>query len=177
MKSIAVYCGSSNKVSKKYRDEAIKVGEYLAKNNFKIVYGGGNMGLMGDIANSAIDKDGDVFGIITEHLIDIEKKNESLNNLKVVTSMHERKIEMYNRADMFLIFPGGIGTLEEFFEVYSWKQLGLHRKEIIIYNYDDYWNELIMLIDNLINQNFAGVKMKDEYKVVTNLSELEKIIK
>ena len=91
--------------------------------------------------------------------------------------MHERKIEMYNRADMFLIFPGGIGTLEEFFEVYSWKQLGLHSKEIIIYNYDDYWNELIMLIDNLINQNFAGVKMKDEYKVVTNLSELEKIIK
>ena len=177
MKSIAVYCGSSNKVSKKYRDEAIKVGEYLANNNFKIVYGGGNMGLMGDIANSAIDKGGDVFGIITEHLIGIEKKNESLNNLKVVTSMHERKIEMYNRADMFLIFPGGIGTLEEFFEVYSWKQLGLHSKEIIIYNYDDYWNELIMLIDNLINQNFAGVKMKDEYKIVTNLSELEKIIK
>tara|TARA_B100000902_G_scaffold18278_1_gene21891 strand:- start:895 stop:1428 length:534 start_codon:yes stop_codon:yes gene_type:complete len=177
MKSIAVYCGSSNKVSKKYRDEAIKVGEYLAQNNFKIVYGGGNMGLMGDIANSAIDKGGDVFGIITEHLIDIEKKNESLNNLKVVTSMHERKIEMYNRADMFLIFPGGIGTLEEFFEVYSWKQLGLHSKAIIIYNYDDYWNELIMLIDNLINQNFAGVKMKDEYKIVTNLSELEKIIK
>ena len=138
MKSIAVYCGSSNKVSKKYRNEAIKIGEYLAKNNFKIIYGGGNMGLMGDIANSAIDKGGDVFGIITEYLIDIEKKNESLNNLKVVTSMHDRKIEMYNRADMFLIFPGGIGTLEEFFEVYSWKQLGLHSKEIIIYNYDDH---------------------------------------
>ena len=90
--------------------------------------------------------------------------------------MHERKIEMYNKADMFLIFPGGVGTLEEFFEVYSWKQLKLHNKEIIIYNYDGYWNELIKLIDNLINKNFAGVKMKEEYKIVTNLKELGNII-
>ena len=176
MKSIAVYCGSSNKVDTKYREEAKKVGKFLAKNKIQLVYGGGNMGLMGDIANSALDNDGEVFGVITEHLIDIEKKNESLNNIKVVSSMHERKIEMYNKADLFLIFPGGIGTLEEFFEVYSWKQLKLHNKEIIIYNYDGYWNELIKLIDNLINKNFAGVKMKEEYKVVTSLKELGNII-
>ena len=176
MKSIAVYCGSSNKVDTKYREEAKKVGEFLAQNKIQLVYGGGNMGLMGDIANSALHNGGEVFGVITEHLIDIEKKNESLNNIKVVSSMHERKIEMYNKADMFLIFPGGVGTLEEFFEVYSWKQLKLHNKEIIIYNYDEYWNELIKLIDNLINKNFAGVKMKEEYKVVTNLKELGNII-
>ena len=176
MKSIAVYCGSSNKVDTKYREEAKKVGGFLAQNKIQLVYGGGNMGLMGDIANSALDNGGEVFGVITEHLIDIEKKNESLNNIKVVSSMHERKIEMYNKADMFLIFPGGVGTLEEFFEVYSWKQLKLHNKEIIIYNYDGYWNELIKLIDNLINKNFAGVKMKEEYKIVTNLKELGNII-
>ena len=176
MKSIAVYCGSSNKVDTKYREEAKKVGKFLAKNKIKLVYGGGNMGLMGDIANSALDKGGEVFGVITEHLIDIEKKNESLNNIKVVSSMHERKIEMYNKADMFLIFPGGVGTLEEFFEVYSWKQLAIHNKPIIIYNFDNFWKDLILLINNLIAKDFAGEKMKEEYKVVNNLTELKELL-
>ena len=94
------------------------------------------MGLMGIISNSALDSGGEVYGVITNHLIDIEKRNESLNNIKIVDSMHDRKMEMYNNADAFLIFPGGIGTLEEFFEVYSWKQLQLHNKPIIIYNYN-----------------------------------------
>ena len=109
MKSIAVYCSSSNKVDDIYKAEAKKIGLLLSKKNIKIIYGGGNMGLMGIISNSALDSGGEVYGVITNHLIDIEKRNESLNNIKIVDSMHDRKMEMYNNADAFLIFPGGIG--------------------------------------------------------------------
>ena len=174
MKSIAVYCSSSNDVDEAFKEEARKVGELLGKNKYKIVYGGGNMGLMGTISNSSIAAGGHVYGVITKHLIDFEKKNKSLNNLKIVTSMHERKIEMFNSSEIFLIFPGGIGTLEEFFEVYSWKQLHIHSKPIIIYNFNNFWDDLIMLIDNLVRKNFAGENMKEAYKVITNLDELKK---
>ena len=176
MKSIAVYCSSSNDVDEVFKEEARKVGELLGKNKYKIVYGGGNMGLMGTISNSSIAAGGHVYGVITKYLIDFEKKNKSLNNLKIVTSMHERKIEMFNSSEIFLIFPGGIGTLEEFFEVYSWKQLAIHNKPIIIYNFDNFWKDLILLINNLIAKDFAGEKMKEEYKVVNNLAELHEVL-
>ena len=174
MRSIAVYCGSSNHVSSIYKNEAKRLGLLLAKNKIKLVYGGGNMGLMGILANSVLDGGGDVYGVMTEYLIDIEKKNDSLNNLKIVKTMHERKMEMFMQADCFVIFPGGIGTLEEFFEVYSWKQLRLHEKPIYIYNLNNFWDELINLIDRLIDEDFAGEKMKEAYKVVKNHSELIK---
>ena len=174
MKSIAVYCGSSNHVNSIYKNEAKRLGSLLAKHKIKLIYGGGNMGLMGILANSVLDSGGNVYGVITEHLIDIEKKNDSLNNLKIVKTMHERKMAMFMQADCFIIFPGGIGTLEEFFEVYSWKQLRLHEKPIYIYNLNNFWDELINLIDRLIDEDFAGEKMKEAYKVVKNHSELIK---
>ena len=104
MKSIAVYCSSSNKVDDIYKEEAEKVGNLIAQMGIKLIYGGGNMGLMGILSNSAINSGGEVYGVITNHLIEIEKRNESLNNIKIVKTMHERKIEMYNNADAFLIF-------------------------------------------------------------------------
>ena len=174
MKSIAVYCGSSNYVNSIYKNEAKRLGSLLAKHEIKLIYGGGNMGLMGILANSVLDSGGNVYGVITEHLIDIEKKNNSLNNLKIVKTMHERKMEMFMHADCFVIFPGGIGTLEEFFEVYSWKQLRLHEKPIYIYNLNNFWDDLINLIDRVIDEDFAGEKMKEAYKVVKNHSELKK---
>lgn len=174
MKSIAVYCSSSNKVDDIYKEEAKKVGNLLAKKEIRLVYGGGNMGLMGVISNSAINSGGDVYGVITNHLIEIEKRNDSLNNIKIVETMHERKIEMYNNADAFLIFPGGIGTLEEFFEIYSWKQLRLHKKPIFIYNFNDFWGDLFTLLENIIKKDFAGENMKEAYKVINNYSDLTK---
>ena len=174
MRSIAVYCGSSNHVNSIYKNEAKRLGSLLAKHKIKLIYGGGNMGLMGILAKSVLDNGGNVFGVITEHLIDIEKKNNSLNNLKIVKTMHERKMEMFKQADCFIIFPGGIGTLEEFFEVYSWKQLRLHEKPIYIYNLNNFWDGLINLIDRLIDEDFAGENMKEAYKVIKNHSELEK---
>ena len=174
MKSIAVYCSSSNKVDDIYKEEAKKVGNLLAKKEIRLVYGGGNMGLMGVLSNSAINSGGDVYGVITNHLIEIEKRNDSLNNIKIVETMHERKIEMYNNADAFLIFPGGIGTLEEFFEIYSWKQLRLHKKPIFIYNLNDFWRDLFTLLENIIKKDFAGENMKEAYKVINNYSDLTK---
>lgn len=174
MKSIAVYCSSSNKVDDIYKEEAKKVGNLLAKKEIRLVYGGGNMGLMGVLSNSAINSGGDVYGVITNHLIEIEKRNDSLNNIKIVETMHERKIEMYNNADAFLIFPGGIGTLEEFFEIYSWKQLRLHKKPIFIYNFNDFWGDLFTLLENIIKKDFAGENMKEAYKVINNYSDLTK---
>ena len=176
MKSIAVYCSSSNKINDEYKDEARKIGSLLAQKKIKIIYGGGNMGLMGILSNSALDSGGDVYGVITNHLLDIEKRNESLNNYKIVDSMHDRKMEMYNNADAFLILPGGIGTLEEFFEVYSWKQLHLHNKPIFIYNYKNFWDDLIHLVENLIKKNFADENMIEAYKIINNHSDLEKIL-
>ncbi len=176
MKSIAVYCSSSNKVNDEYKDEARKIGSLLAQKKIKIIYGGGNMGLMGILSNSALDSGGDVYGVITNHLLDIEKRNESLNNYKIVDSMHDRKMEMYNNADAFLILPGGIGTLEEFFEVYSWKQLHLHNKPIFIYNYKNFWDDLIHLVENLIKKNFADENMIEAYKIINNHNDLEKIL-
>ena len=90
--------------------------------------------------------------------------------------MHDRKMEMYNNADAFLIFPGGIGTLEEFFEVYSWKQLHLHNRPIIIYNYKNFWDDLIKLIENLIKKNFADENMKEAYKIINNHNDLDKLL-
>ena len=174
MKSIAVYCSSSNKVDDIYKEEANRVGNLLAKKGIRLVYGGGNMGLMGVISNSAIHSGGDVYGVITNHLIEIEKRNDSLNNIKIVETMHERKIEMYNNADAFLIFPGGIGTLEEFFEIYSWKQLRLHKKPIFIYNFNDFWRDLFTLLENIIKKDFAGENMIEAYKVINNYSDLTK---
>ena len=177
MKSIAVYCSSSNHIDEIFKEEARRVGRLLGQNKYKMIYGGGNMGLMGIISNSSIEVGGEVYGVITNHLIDIEKKNESINNLKIVNSMHERKIEMFNNSDIFLIFPGGIGTLEEFFEVYSWKQMRIHEKPIIIYNFNNFWDDLITLINNLVKKNFAGENMKEAYKVINNYDDLEKILK
>jgi len=176
MKSIAVYCSSSNKINDEYKDEARKIGSLLAQKKIKIIYGGGNMGLMGILSNSALDSGGDVYGVITNHLLDIEKRNESLSNYKIVDSMHDRKMEMYNNADAFLILPGGIGTLEEFFEVYSWKQLHLHNKPIFIYNYKNFWDDLIHLVENLIKKNFADENMIEAYKIINNHNDLEKIL-
>ena len=176
MRSIAVYCGSSNGSKSIYSKTAEELGNLLAVNDIKIIYGGGDMGIMGVIANSAIASGGKVEGTITSHLADKEKKNINISSLEVVETMHERKINMYDKSDSFLILPGGIGTLEEFFEVLSWKQLKIHNKPIILFNVDNYWDQLIALIDKTIDCKFAGENIKDAYTVVQNSEELRKVL-
>ena len=123
--SIAVYCGSSAGNNNLFFEEAKNIGKFLAINKIKLIYGGGNLGLMGAVSGAALKNGGEVMGVITSHLVNKEKINEDLSDIHIVESMSERKNKMFNAADAFLILPGGIGTLEEFFEILSWKQLKL----------------------------------------------------
>ena len=175
IKSIAVYCGSSNG-NNEFHEEAEKLGIFFANKNINLVYGGGDLGLMGAVSNAVVKNGGKAKGIITTHLVNKEKINRNVKDMKIVETMSERKNEMFDKSDAFLVFPGGIGTLEEFFEVLSWKQLRLHSKKIFIYNFNGYWNELIEVIDKIIDCKFAAPNIKDEYIVVTNLKELSEIL-
>ena len=172
--NICVFLGSSIGKNSIYAKTAFELGKQIAIANHKLVYGGGGLGLMNELANGCLSAGGDVYGVITERLLDMEAGHEGIQELKIVQTMHERKIEMYNNADAFLIFPGGIGTLEEFFEIYSWKQLRLHKKPIFIYNFNDFWRDLFTLLENIIKKDFAGENMKEAYKVINNYSDLTK---
>ena len=170
--SIAVYCGSSAGNNHLFFEEAENIGKFLAINKIKLIYGGGNLGLMGAVSGAALKNGGEVMGVITSHLVNKEKINEDLSDIHIVESMSERKNKMFNAADAFLILPGGVGTLEEFFEILSWKQLKLHSKDILIYNLNNYWDELNTIISKTIDCKFSHSIIKDDYKIINNISEL-----
>ena len=176
IKSLGIYCGSSEPADNQFKSEIIKIGELLARHKIKLIYGGGESGLMGAVSNSVYKNGGEVEGFITEHLVNIEKVNKNIPSVKIVKTMHERKINLFNRSDAFLIFPGGIGTLEEFFEVLSWKQLNMHSKKIGIYNFKNYWCGLDKLIEHIIDYKFAGKNMKQAYKVIIDIKELSEFL-
>ena len=174
--SIAVYCGSSAGNNHLFFEEAENIGKFLAINKIKLIYGGGNLGLMGAVSGAALKNGGEVMGVITSHLVNKEKINEDLSDIHIVESMSERKNKMFNAADAFLILPGGIGTLEEFFEILSWKQLKLHSKDILIYNLNNYWDELNRIISKTIDCKFSHSNIKDDYKIINNISDLTNYI-
>jgi len=170
--SMAVYCGSSVGSNHLFFEEAEKIGKFLADNNIKLIYGGGNLGLMGAVSSATLKNGGAVMGVITSHLINKEKINKDLTDIHIVESMSERKNKMFNAADAFLILPGGIGTLEEFFEVLSWKQLKLHSKNIFIYNVNNYWDGLNTIISKTIDCKFSHSNIKEDYKIIDNINDL-----
>ena len=174
--SMAVYCGSSMGNNESFYEEAKKVGRFLAEHKIKLIYGGGNLGLMGAVSNATLNHGGNVTGVITAHLVNKEKINEDLRDIHIVNTMSERKNKMFNEADAFLILPGGIGTLEEFFEILSWKQLKLHKKDIFILNIDNYWDDLAKVIDKTIDCKFALSNIKDDYKIINSISDLSNYI-
>lgn len=159
IKNVCVYCGASSRVSERYLQAAREVGEVLAENNLGLVYGGGRLGLMGMVANSVLDNGGNAIGIIPKHLQDREERHDELSELHIVDTMHTRKQMMVERSDAFLILPGGYGTLEEAFEILTWKQLGLHHKPIIFVNIDDFWTPLKELKSHLFDEAF--IKAED----------------
>ncbi len=140
IKSVCVYCGSSTSSDPKFDAPARALGTALAKAGITTVYGGGSPGLMGKVADAAMDAGGSVVGIIPEHILKLEVRHNNLTELHVVNSMHERKQMMAERADAFVVLPGGIGTLDETFEILTWKYLGVHDKPVILANIDGYWN-------------------------------------
>lgn len=140
VKSAGVYCSSFNGLSEKYQLATKEVGLLLAKNNIKLVYGGGRMGLMGLVSNAVLEAGGSAIGISTSLISTREGINENLHELMVVETMHERKQLMFEKSEAFVILPGGIGTLDETFEIMTWKQIGLHHKKIIFLDIDGYWS-------------------------------------
>ncbi len=146
VRSVCVYCGSSNHSSGATKQAAQSVGAALACHKFRIIYGGGRVGMMGLLADAALAEGGEVVGIIPELLHAREVQHTQLTRLHVVDSMHARKRMMVEMADAFAVLPGGLGTLDETFEALTWKQIGLHNKPIVIYNPEGFWTPLIALI-------------------------------
>ena len=170
--SVCVYCGSSNLVAQKFKDSAQAVGLGLAQRHLGIVYGGGHVGLMGIVADSAMKAGAKVIGIIPEHIRAQEVQHEGLTELHVVPDMHTRKRMMVERADAFVILPGGLGTLDECFEILTWKKLKLHNKPIIIFNQDGFWDTMIALIDATIREGFSQPADRALFQVVTSVEEM-----
>jgi uncharacterized protein (TIGR00730 family) len=154
MKNITVFCGSSSGVRTEYAEAAKNLARLLVENGIRLVYGGGNIGLMGIIADEVMKLGGEVVGIIPDSLDKKEVGHRGLTELRVVESMHERKAQMAELADGFIAMPGGIGTFEEFFEILTWAQLGFHDKPCGILNVSNYYNGLLALCDNAVTEGF-----------------------
>ena len=176
IKSLTIYCSASQKIDKKFYKMAKETAEIISNYQIKVIYGGGNIGLMGEIARTLINLNRDVIGIIPKFLIKKEKINLKINNLKIVTSMSKRKEHLFKLGDAFLILPGGTGTLEEVLEVLSWKILKLHNKPIIFLNFDNYWSPLIKQFENIIENKFGNKNLQNQFQVIKNPKQLNKIL-
>ncbi|MFM9889086.1 MAG: TIGR00730 family Rossman fold protein [Rickettsiales bacterium] len=172
MNSICVFCGAQNAVAEEYKTMAHQLGLDMARAGKQLVYGGGDCGLMGAVANGTLEGGGKAIGVFPRSLGRIEVEHKGLTTMHMVDSMHERKQIMYDHADVFVILPGGFGTLDEMFEVITWRQIGIHEKSVIIFNHNGYWNHLLALMDNIIASSFAKPINRTFYTVVDTKAEL-----
>lgn len=154
LRSVCVFCGSSKGARPEYADAAQQMGTALAERGLTLIYGGGNIGLMGTVADAALDAGGRVVGVIPQHLDDWEVGHRGLTELEIVGSMHERKARMADLADAFVALPGGLGTFEELFEILTWAQLGLHQKPFGLLNTAGYYAALLALLDTAVQERF-----------------------
>lgn len=160
VKSIAVFCGSSAGTSSVYRESAVKLGHELARRRIALVYGGAGIGLMGAVADAVLEKGGKAIGVIPDFLQKREIAHSGLTELILTESMHERKARMAELADGFIALPGGAGTLEEFFEMFTWGQLGLHEKPCGLLNVNRYYDPLLSMFEAMVREGF----MKPQYR-------------
>lgn len=170
--SICVYCGSSLGGDVKYQEAARRLGRAMAMQHIRLIYGGGRIGLMGQVADAVLAAGGKVVGIIPDHLESREQGHRGLSELRVVRSMHERKNLMFEMADAFVILPGGLGTLDEAFEMITWRQLHLHDKPIVFADVGGYWAPFTRLVDNIVEQGFARPDVKQHYLIVADIDEI-----
>lgn len=155
MKRVCVYCGSRDGDDPSYAAAAEAVGVGIAGRGMGLVYGAGDVGLMGRVATAAMTAGGDVLGVIPQHLMDREVGKRDLSELIVVQTMHERKMIMFDRSDVFVALPGGPGTLDELIELLTWRQLGLHDRPAHLFNLGGYWDPLITLLKTTADRGFA----------------------
>ncbi len=172
MKTVCVFCGSSTGNNSQYSAAARHLGKLLAERKMTLVYGGGNIGLMGEIANSVLGHDGKAIGVIPQFLVEKELVHEALSEVRIVDSMHERKAMMAELADGFIALPGGFGTLEETVEVLTWAQLGLHGKPIGLLNVANYFNCLHEFFKHMVDEEFLHPEYKDMILINDDAAEL-----
>ena len=162
LERIAVFCGSSFGSNEEYKENAIRLGKEMAKRSIALVYGGGAKGLMGVIAETVHENGGYVIGVLPESMdrpsVRLKKVEDELI---IVPDMHERKRTMYSLSDAFIALPGGIGTMEELMEIYTWRQLGIHECNIGLLNVKGYWNPLLDMLDKAVSEGFLSKEVKD----------------
>ena len=177
IRTVCVYCGSSSRVSDVYKDAAREVGHMIAREGWGLVYGGGRVGLMGITADSALEKGAPVIGIIPEHIQKREVQHVGLTELHVVDSMHIRKQMMVDRSDAFIVLAGGLGTLDELFELLTWKQLGLHDKPIVILNVNGYWTQMLAAIGHIAHEGFMRPEDQNLFVAVEDVADVAQALK
>ncbi len=170
--SICLFCGASSGTDPIYAKFAYSFGKLLADRNIQLVYGGAKVGLMGIVADSALQYGGKVIGVMPKHLSGIEVAHAHLTELRIVPNMHQRKEMMFNLSDSIVVLPGGFGTLDELFEVLTWKQLGLHQKRIFLFNIAKFWQPLIKTIDHFIHQGFVNSINRQLFTIIENPEEM-----
>ena len=162
MRSICVYCGSNAGSKPVYSERAAALGDRIAKEGLRLVYGGGNVGLMGVVANAVLEAGGKVTGVIPKQLADWEVAHRGLTELEIVGSMHERKARMFDLADGFVTLPGGFGTMEEIFEMLTWRQLGIGNKPCAFLDVDGFYAPLIGMIDRMVEERFLHAEQRTD---------------
>lgn len=174
MHRVSVFCGASNGARADYSVVARRLGSCLVDLGLGLVYGGGNVGLMGTIADEVIRREGYVIGVIPKALVSKELAHNGLTDLRIVESMHERKAMMAELSDAFIAMPGGFGTLEEFVEVLTWSQLGLHRKPCALLNIGGFYDPFLKFIDHMVKEEFVK---PDAARLVLSDSDPERLLK
>lgn len=177
IKAVAVFCGAAHHVDNVYQLEAREIGRLLAINGMNVVYGGASQGLMGHVADAALEYKGDVYGYIPTFLTTFESAHPHATEMHFVDSMQSRKILMYDRADAFIILPGGFGTLEEVSEILSWRKIDLHKKPIIFVDTDRFWQPFFDMLNQMVATGFAPEIALSYYKRVASSQEAVDYIK
>jgi len=170
--SLAVFCGSKNGKNPLYADHTIQLGKLLVKNNITLIYGGGNVGIMGKIADEVMNNGGKVIGVIPKVLVEWERQHTGISELFIVDDMHTRKKKMYDLCDAAIILPGGFGTLDELFEMVTWNQLSIHDKLIFILNSGGFYDHLIAHIGKMQEENFLYEAARKRIIILDTPAEL-----
>lgn len=176
-KSVCVYCGSRDGHTPAYAQAAEATGQMLASNGWRLVYGAGDVGLMGRVASAVQKAAGKTFGVIPTHLMDREVGKRDLDSFVVTETMHERKKVMFMNADAVVVLPGGAGSLDEFFEALTWRQLNLHNKPLILLNINGFWGPLLDLLQHVVDSGFAGDDILGFVQVAEDVPDLEDRLK
>ncbi len=171
-KKICVYCGASDDGPSSHRTAAKKFGQIMGQENRQLIYGGAIIGVMGALANAVLENNGQAIGVFPRNILTREKPHPDLTQLHLVDSMHERKAKMADLADSFVILPGGLGTMDETFEILTWRQLGIHDLPIVLVNLDGYWDPFVTLIDKIIDQGYASSNDRELFTVVDHVDDI-----